>query len=207
MKLGIFGGTFNPIHYGHLRVAEEVRYDCGLDRIIFIPSGSPSLKTAEIADAGHRYRMTCIATGSNPCFGVSDVEMDSSSKSYTVNTVTRLRDIYRDDELFLILGMDVFLDLPAWREPERLVRLIDFIVMTRPGFPDDGLDASPFIEREEGRGLYRLKGGRTARVSRVTACDIASTGIRRLLREGKSIRYLLPEAVEQYIAETGLYRA
>jgi nicotinate-nucleotide adenylyltransferase len=208
MKLGIFGGTFNPIHYGHLRVAEEVRYGCGLDRIIFIPSGSPSLKTAEIAAADHRYKMTCLATGSNPGFGVSDIEMNYTSKSYTVNTVMKLNGMYPEDELCLIMGVDVFLDLPVWREPERLVGLIDFIVMTRPGFSTDELKASPFIDLSEGdgQGIYRLKGGRTARVIHVTACDVASTTIRQLLREGRSIKYLLPEPVEQYIVSAGLYR-
>jgi nicotinate-nucleotide adenylyltransferase len=208
MKLGIFGGTFNPIHYGHLRVAEEVRYGCGLDRIIFIPSGSPSLKTAEIADADHRYKMTCMATGSNPDFSVSDIEMHSISKSYTIKTVEKLNGMYPDDELCLIMGVDVFLDLPAWREPERLVSLIDFIIMTRPGFSVKELKSSPFVEAlcEAGHGNYHLKGGRTASVIQVTACDIASTTIRQLIREGKSIKYLLPEAVEQYIAASGLYR-
>jgi len=208
MRLGIFGGTFNPIHYGHLRVAEEVRYGRCLDRIIFIPSGSPSLKTSEIADAGHRYKMTCMATASNPDFGVSDIEMNSTVKSYTVNTVVKLNEIYPRDELYLIMGVDVFLDLPAWREPERLVSLIDFIIMTRPGCLVDELGKSPFVESygEAGKDIFRLRGGRTANLIQVTACDIASTTIRQLLREGRSIKYLLPEAVEQYIADSGLYR-
>jgi nicotinate-nucleotide adenylyltransferase len=208
MKLGIFGGTFNPIHYGHLRVAEEVRYGCGLDRIIFIPSGSPSLKTAEIADAEHRFKMTCMATGSNPDFSVSDIEMNSISKSYTIKTVERLNGMYPDDELCLIMGVDVFLDLPAWREPERLVGMTNFIIMTRPGFSVKDLGSSPFVDSscEAGHDIYRLKGGRTARVIQVTACDIASTAIRQLIRQGKSIKYLLPDAVEQYIDASGLYR-
>jgi nicotinate-nucleotide adenylyltransferase len=205
MNLGIFGGTFNPIHYGHLRVAEEVRYGYGLDRIIFIPSGSPSLKTSEVACAERRYRMTCMAVESNPAFSVSDVEMGFASKSYTINTVEKLAGLYPDDKLHLIMGVDVFLDLPAWREPERLVSLIDFIVMTRPGFALEELKSSPFVDSVAPDGSYRLKGGRTACAARVTACDIASTNIRRLIREGRSIKYLLPEAVENYIASEALY--
>jgi nicotinate-nucleotide adenylyltransferase len=207
MKLGIFGGTFNPIHNGHLRVAEEVRYGCGLDRIIFIPSGSPSLKTSEIADAKHRYKMTCLATESNPNFMMSDIEMHSVSKSYTINTVEKLNAMYPADKLYLIMGIDVFLDLPAWREPERLVSLISFIIMTRPGFTTDQLKSSPFFDSSgvAGPGVYCLKGGRIAAVAPVTACYIASTTIRQLLREGKSIKYLLPDVVEQYIESAGLY--
>jgi nicotinate-nucleotide adenylyltransferase len=138
---------------------------------------------------------------------VSDIEMHTVSKSYTINTVEKLCEIYPGDKLYLIVGIDVFLDLPAWREPERLVSLINFIIMTRPGFEIDQLKSSPFFDscRVTGPGGYCLKGGRTAAVASVTPCYIASTTIRKLLREGKSIKYLLPEAVEQYIASVGLY--
>jgi nicotinate-nucleotide adenylyltransferase len=208
MKLGIYGGTFNPIHTGHLRAAEEVRYGCGLDRIIFVPSGNPPLKTSEIADVRHRIEMTRLATQSNPFFGVSDIETHSGCKSYTINTVEKLCGIYPEDSLYLIMGIDVFLDLPFWREPEKLISLIDFIVMTRPGFGIDDLKASPFLEDCVGPVGQPccLKGGKTAIVAQVTACDFSSTAIRRLIGEGRSVKYLLPEAVEQYISSAGLYR-
>jgi nicotinate-nucleotide adenylyltransferase len=212
MKLGIFGGTFNPIHTGHLRVAEEVRYSCGLDRVIFVPSGSPPLKTSELADARHRVAMTRVATQSNNHFDVSDIEMQASDKSYTISTVQKLCEIYPGDKLYFIMGLDVFLDLPNWREPERLISLIDFIIMTRPGFRLDDLQSSPFIGdsgcmSDSGIVNCCLKGGRTAVVAQVTACDFSSTVIRQLLKEGKSVKYLMPEAVEQYIASNRLYKA
>jgi nicotinate-nucleotide adenylyltransferase len=211
MKLGIFGGTFNPIHTGHLRVAEEVRYICGLDRIIFVPSGSPPLKTSELADARHRVAMTCLATESNANFAVSDIEMQIGDKSYTINTVRKLAEIYRGAKLRFIMGLDVFLDLPNWREPETLISLIDFIIMTRPGFRLDELQTSPFIDECSGLGgpgtiTCSLKGGKTARVVQVTACDFSSTVIRQLLREGKSVKYLMPDEVAQYIASNHLYK-
>jgi nicotinate-nucleotide adenylyltransferase len=212
MKLGIFGGTFNPIHTGHLRVAEEVRYSCGLDRVIFVPSGNPPLKTSALVDVRHRVAMTRLAAESNHKFSVSDIETLSDRKSYTINTVEKLCEEHPADRLYLIMGIDVFLDLPAWREPERLVSLIDFILMTRPGFGIDDLQASPFLDNRGcpgGTGAVScyLKGGRTAFLARVTACDFSSTVIRQLLGEGKSIKYLVPDAVEQYIVSKRLYTA
>ena len=211
MKLGIFGGTFNPIHTGHLRVAEEVRYGCGLDRIIFVPSGSPPLKTSELADAAHRVAMTRLATESNINFAVSDIEMQVGDKSYTINTVQKLGEIYPGEKLYFIMGLDVFLDLPNWRAPEKLISSIDFIIMTRPGFRLEELQLSPFIGdpgcmNDSGRITCSLKGGRTALVAQVTACDFSSTAIRHLLKEGKSVKYLMPDAVEQYIASNRLYK-
>jgi len=210
MRLGIFGGTFNPIHFGHLRAAEEVRQVLGLDKIIFMPSGNPPLKSAELAEAYHRHSMTRLAAESNVDFLVSDLEMRQDEKSYTVTTVDRLHHMHPDDELFLILGLDAFLDLPDWKEPRRLVSSIKFVVVTRPGTDEKQLAESPFVEacRPSGKlGLSSLilKGGRESCVVRISAFDISSTMIRRLVREGKSIRYLLPETVEQYIKSKHLY--
>lgn len=215
MRLGIFGGTFNPIHFGHLRAAEEVRYGCNLDKIIFMPSGCPPLKSAELPEAIHRDAMTRLATGSNVNFLVSDLEMRQKVKSYTVTTVETLRKLYAGDELFFIMGLDAFLDLPHWREPERLVSSIDFIIVTRPGFEMQELMISPYIEdtgvkpqaamTAAGRISLHLKGGRNAQVVSISAFEVSSTSIRRLVREGKSIKYLVPEAVEQYIHSHHLY--
>jgi nicotinate-nucleotide adenylyltransferase len=210
MRLGIFGGTFNPIHMGHLRVAEEVRDICGLDRIIFVPSGNPPLKTNELAEATHREAMTRLATDSNISFAVSDIEMRDGDKSYTVNTIEKLRSIYPGDELFFIMGLDAFLDLPKWLWPERIISAMDFIVMTRPGFSCDEMKASPFVEgisigAAAGITDCRLKGGRKALVVQVTGIDISSKAIRQLVSSGSSIKYLVPETVEQYIASNRLY--
>ncbi|MBZ0155766.1 MAG: nicotinate-nucleotide adenylyltransferase [Alphaproteobacteria bacterium] len=212
MRRGIFGGTFNPIHFGHLRTAEEVRETCVLDSLLFIPSGNPPLKEADLADAGHRYAMVRRAVEANRHFSVSDIELLRTERSYTVTTLLELREKYPEDELFFILGMDAFLDIPNWWQPERLIRLVDFIVVARPGF--DLADAVRFPFLEEGAAPpppsfpspLRLAGGRTAVFLPVTALDISSTAIRRLVREDRSIRYLVPEAVEEYIRSHGLYR-
>ena len=210
MRLGIFGGTFNPIHFGHLRAAEEVRQVLGFDKIIFMPSGNPPLKTAELAEAHHRYSMTRLAAESNADFLVSDLEMSQDEKSYTVTTVERLHNIHPGDELFLILGLDAFLDLPDWKEPCRLVSSINFVVVTRPGTDERQLGDSPFVDAcwPSGNPGFRsllLKGGRESYIVRISAFDISSTMIRRLVKERKSIRYLLPETVEQYIHSQRLY--
>ena len=135
---------------------------------------------------------------------------EGDEKSYTVDTVERLGRTYPDDQLFFILGLDAFLDLPDWREPERLIGSIDFIIVTRPGFEMNELNATPFIEDDisefnDGVISCRLKGGRRAFIAAVSAFDVSSTNIRRLVREGGSIKYLLPEAVEQYILSHRLY--
>lgn len=212
MRLGIFGGTFNPVHFGHLRTAEEVRQKLSLDRIIFMPSGNPPLKIKDLAEAPHRYLMVKAATESNEDFSVLDIELTQTEKSYTVDTVQRLYGIYPQDELFFILGADAFLDMPNWRLPDRLVSQVDFIIVSRPGFDMEDIAKSPYID--DGGGVsgetpghqLKLKGGRRAVLMYVTQLGISSTDIRRLIRENKSIRYLLPQAVEKYIYEHGLYR-
>ncbi|MBA4348960.1 MAG: nicotinic acid mononucleotide adenylyltransferase [Thermodesulfovibrio sp.] len=212
MRLGIFGGTFNPIHYGHLRAAEEVRYKINLDRVIFIPSGNPPLKSSELSDAAHRYAMTKLATDLNVNFVVSDIELRQTGKAYTVNTLERLFEIYAGDELFFVLGIDAFLDIPNWRQPDRLIGMIDFIILTRPGFDLKDIIKSPFIsgriktDRIVGETIT-LKGGRKAIIVDIRPLDISSTEIRELAREDKSIKYILPEAVEKYIYTHNLYKS
>ncbi len=241
MRLGIFGGTFNPVHLGHLRTAEEVGYKLDLDKVIFIPSGNPPLKALDLPDAQHRYEMTKLATESNVNFTVSDIELRQAGKSYTVNTLQRLHGIYPQDELLFILGTDAFLDIPHWWQPDRLISMADFVIVARPEFSPEDLAKSPYVEHEsrrshpfikpvpcsdgrsgnaaapEGSGAvsatcdcstvrFRLRGGRSAVFVRVTPLDISSTDIRMLVRENKSIRYLLPETVEKYIHAHSLYR-
>jgi nicotinate-nucleotide adenylyltransferase len=212
MRIGVLGGTFNPIHYGHLRAAEEVRERLSLDRVLFIPAGVPPLKSADLAEAGLRYSMTELAVSTNGFFEVSDIECASPGASYSVNTVSRLRETYRGSELYFILGVDAFMDIPNWREPERLTGLTDFVVVNRPPYAFTELVTSPYVELEAlgepgEAGLQRvpLKGGRTALLADITPLDISATGIRALLRQGRSIKYLLPENVESFIILHGLY--
>jgi nicotinate-nucleotide adenylyltransferase len=216
MKVGIFGGTFNPIHYGHLRAAEEVREKLGLDKILFIPSGSPPLKIKELADAKHRYKMTRLAIVTNRLFELSDIECRLSGKSYTVKTVEELKKNNPEIEFSFILGIDAFLDVTNWWHPERLITLANFVIISRPDFRFIDLQISPYIKinrrilkrldnAEIETYTIKLKSSRNATFLRLTPIGISSTGIRRLLKEGKSIKYLLPAEVESYIIANKLY--
>ncbi len=222
MRLGIFGGTFNPVHYGHLRAAEEARFKNNLDKVIFIPSGNPPIKTSDLADALARYLMVATAIGTNPYFIVSDLELRQSEKSYTLNTLKSLKQIYSNDELYLILGIDAFLDMPEWWQPQKIIEFVDFFVVTRPGFSLKDIFNSPYINKNQtlpsfSEEPYRITSGtqdkinlslisgRSLTLFKITPVGISSTDIRGLIRDGRSIKYLLPEKVEQYIYEHNLY--
>ncbi len=216
MKVGIFGGTFNPIHYGHLRAAEEVREKLEFDKILFIPSGSPPLKIKELADAKHRYKMTRLAIVTNRLFELSDIECRLSGKSYTVKTVEELKKNNPEIEFSFILGIDAFLDVTSWWHPERLITLANFVIISRHDFRFIDLQISPYIKinrrilkrldnAEIETYTIKLKSSRNATFLRLTPIGISSTGIRSLLKEGKSIKYLLPAEVESYIIVNKLY--
>ena len=217
MKLGVFGGTFNPIHYGHLRAAEEAREMLGLDRVLFIPSGNPPLKSHDLADALQRYKMARLAVVRNRRFEVLDLECAGPGKSYTVNTVEKLLKIYSGAELYFMLGTDAFLDLPSWWRPDRLVLMVNFVLLFRPGNRFADLVSSPYLDVEK-ISLNRLdKGkletvtaclhtGREAVLIRTTPVAISSTDIRRRVKQGLSIKYLLPEEVESFIISNKLYQ-
>jgi len=217
VRLGIFGGTFNPVHSGHLRTAEEARYKLRLDKVIFVPAGNPPFKERDAVAASHRYAMATLAAASNKDFIVSDFEAVKRGKSYTVDTFQMLRKRYPGDELFFILGSDAFLDMPKWREPEKLTGMTDFIIVGRPGFSFGAIAGSPYIvslKSQEGASAqpavdaytcYSLKSGRSAFLVPVTQMDISSTCIRRLVEEKRSIKYLLPASVERYIKKHKLY--
>ena len=210
MRLGIFGGTFNPIHSGHLRTAEEVRYKLRLDKVIFVPSGNPPLKEYDAVEASHKLAMAALAAASNKYFIVSDIEAGSRRKSYTVDTLRTLKKKYPGDELYFILGSDAFLEIPKWRQPEKLTGMTDFIIVLRPGCGRDAIANSTYIKRINTESAhdfqsYRLVSGRLAFLVPVTQLDISSTGIRNLIRQNKSVKYLLPESVERYIRKHKLY--
>ena len=217
MKVGIFGGTFNPIHYGHLRAAEEVKEKVTLDRILFIPSGRPPLKSSDIADVKHRYEMTRLALMKNTHFEISDRECRQKGKSYTVKTLKELKRSHPERDFYFILGIDTFLDIPNWWHHGELLALAHFIIISRPGFQFVDLQMSPLIETKKSvlRKLdvkeidtYRmeLKGHTTLTLLRSTPVGISSTEIRRLIKQDGSIKYLLPVPVESYIISNKLYR-
>jgi nicotinate-nucleotide adenylyltransferase len=216
MRLGVFGGTFNPIHYGHLRAAEEAREKVALEKVIFVPSASPPLKSGDLADVEHRFLMTAMAVQHNEYFEISDIECRKPEKSYTVTTARVLRQEYPDAEIFFILGVDAFMEIPQWREPDELMRLIDFIIIGRPTMRFASLARSPYLDVDPGEleGLDRgtgealtatLEGGRKAVLLGIPLLDISSTAIRVLIGEGRSIKYLLPEKVESFIMSNRLY--
>jgi nicotinate-nucleotide adenylyltransferase len=218
VKIGIFGGTFNPIHYGHLRAAEEVREKFHLAKIIFIPSKSPPLKTHELIESEHRYKMTELALSGNGFFEISDIEFKRPGKSFTVQTLEELRRIFHDMDLYFILGIDSFLEIPTWWQPEKLMSLIDFIIIARPSFRFVDLLLSPYInaqrndleklDKEELESYSTtLKSKRVVIALKIPLLDISATEIRKRIREGKSIKYLLPESVESYIIANKLYKS
>jgi nicotinate-nucleotide adenylyltransferase len=217
MKIGVFGGTFNPIHYGHLRSAEEIRRIFGLNRIFFIPSGNPPLKRKDLAAADHRYNMVRMTIRDNPYFEVLDIECVRSGKSYTVNTLEQLLKNYPGADFSFMLGIDAFLDIPNWREPEKLLSLTNFIVLSRPGKSFTDLFQSPYLDMNKtllgslDRGAREscttvLQNGKKVFLAKVTPIGISSTDIRKYVKKGFSVKYLLPAEVESYIISHSLYR-
>lgn len=209
MKLGIFGGTFNPIHYGHLRSAQEVSEDLGLERLIFIPSFIPPHKElAHDVPGGQRLETVRLAIQDNPLFELSAFEVEAGVTSYSIKTIEHVRKRYQTTPYF-ILGQDAFNEIISWYEAPRLFSLTHFVVMTRPGSPRQPLSATlgdlsaPFTATDTG---YRNAGGCEIIFLEVTPLDISSSLIRSLCRSGRSIRYLVPPAVEAYIARERIYR-
>lgn len=216
MKIGIFGGTFNPIHYGHLRSAEEIRTMFGLERIFFIPSGNPPLKRKDLAEATHRHKMVRMAVRGNPYFEALDIECIRPGKSYTINTLELLVKEHADVDFYFMLGIDAFLDIPNWREPSKILSLTNFIVLSRPGNNFEDLLDSPYLDIKKtglagldkgGRESCRttLKKSRKVFLAKVTPIGISSTDIRKSVKKGSSIKYMLPENVESYIISKNLY--
>ncbi|OHB30400.1 MAG: nicotinate (nicotinamide) nucleotide adenylyltransferase [Desulfuromonadaceae bacterium GWC2_58_13] len=213
MKIGILGGTFNPIHLAHLRIAEEVREACALDQIVFIPAAVPPHKTlGEDIPFAHRLAMVEAAIAENPYFAVSDIESRRTGKSYSVHTLEALHRERPDDELFFIIGMDSFRDLQSWKEYRRLFELCNIVVAARPGVVvDDPKRLLPVAIMKEfcyncASKSLRHHSGTSLIFVEETFLDISSTHIRQLISEERSTRYLMPPAVYSYIESHGLYR-
>ena len=197
-RLGIMGGTFDPIHYGHLVGAEMARSKFNLNKVIFIPSGTPPHKDrSDITAAGLRYEMIERAIQDNPAFDISAIELERKGPSYTVDTLRVLRDFWPDHELYFITGSDVLCEIFSWHEVEEILKMTEFIGAARPGF-----DASDFLlkvhqEHPETQGRIHY--------IEVPALAISSTDIRARVKLGEPIRYLLPEPVRLFIQDHGLY--
>ena len=222
-RLGIFGGTFNPIHLGHLVVAEEVRERFSLDRVLFVPSYLPPHKSVDVAPARARLAMVRLSIKDNPYFGLSDVEVRREAKSYTVDTLQDMRERV-SARLFFLIGSEAFFHLHTWKEPPELFRYTHFIVMKRAGRDvsveelEDYLEefhrSFPMVEfyyqgKLEDIQVFTVHGhGFDSRIylTPVVSVGISSTGIRKRLRKGLSIKYRVPSEVEKFIGETGLYK-
>ncbi|MBR0383506.1 MAG: nicotinate-nucleotide adenylyltransferase [Eubacteriaceae bacterium] len=197
-KIGIMGGSFNPIHIGHLHLAESARIEFGLDLVIFVPTGdNPFKHKNDGIDREHRYRMVELAIASNPYFAATRIEIDRYGNSYTIDTVRDLKSRLPEDDLFLITGADIVFELPKWREAEELMQSVAFISAYRPGYPKRKFDRQiKTLQKKYGARIYKLLS---------SEMDVASTDIRKRLSNNQSIRYLIPENVEAYIRENHLY--
>ncbi len=193
-KLGIMGGTFNPIHQGHLVAAEFICDEFKLNEVLFVPSGKPPHKdNNKIASPEHRWMMTVLATASNEHFSVSSLEIDRVGESYTRDTILQLKKIYpQKTQCYFITGADAIAEISSWHRTEDLSRITKFIAASRPGYE---LDMKSIDSRFQ-QCTYLIE---------IPALTISSTEIRKRIREGKTIKYLLPEPVEKYIFKNKLY--
>ena len=213
-RIGIFGGTFNPIHMGHLKVAETVQRSFHLHKILFIPSYIPPHKeSSDIASASYRLKMVELALATYPQFIPSSIEIKAKGKSYSILTLKRLKILYPQALIFFVLGIDAFLEIDTWKEYRKILAQCFFIIVSRPGYRLE--DAKSVLEedyrermvkvseqeriREDMLQMYRLF------LLSMNSLDIASTEIREKIRKGESVRGLVPGAVERYIWERHLY--
>ncbi|MBN1548585.1 MAG: nicotinate-nucleotide adenylyltransferase, partial [Syntrophaceae bacterium] len=209
MKWGLFGGTFDPIHIGHLRCAEEIREMFDLDRIIFIPAARPPHKTdVPITDFTHRERMIHLAIAGNLYFECSDLEQRRPGKSFSVETVTYFLETYPQEvDIYFIVGQDAFQAIQTWREWERLLGLCNFIVMTRPGYEQKDLHGilpaslAESFRYDAVQRSFQGSSGHAIYLREVTLLNVSSSGIRERTGRGESINYLVPETVKQYLQE------
>jgi nicotinate-nucleotide adenylyltransferase len=196
VKLGVLGGTFDPVHVGHLVLAEQAREQLALDRVLWVPTGDPWRKSEDdVSAAEHRCAMVRLAVQDNPAFELCTLEVERQGPSYSVDTFVALRDNYSDAQFAFLLGLDSLRDVPNWREPQRLLELTSLAVAPRAG------------ERLAKAELERLLPGLSERVVWVEMprIDISATELRRRVAEGRSVRYQVPAAVDAYIREHRLY--
>ena len=198
-KIGIMGGTFDPIHFAHLFIAQTALDRLELNKVIFIPTGKPPHKQERlITDSYNRIDMLNLATKSNPKFEISSIEINRDKTSYTIDTIKELQLYYgKDTDIYFITGTDAFIDIESWKEYKELLSIAKFIVMTRQVLNSELLDEKiELFIKEYGANITKIE---------IPTLDISSTDIRRRIREGISIKYLLPESVEKYILKNRLY--
>ncbi len=196
-RLGVMGGSFNPIHLGHLMAAEFAREAFRLDAVLFVPNRYSPFKAPEaVAPAEDRYLMVALAVHDHPAFRASRIEVDRPGPSYTVETLRRLSEEYPSAELYFITGLDAILELPRWKDPQEILRLAQIVAVSRPGHTPD-----------EAEWALDADWKKRIRILEVPTLSVSATEIRARIAAGRSIRYLVPEPVRAYLEETGLYRA
>jgi nicotinate-nucleotide adenylyltransferase len=192
-RVGVMGGTFDPIHHGHLVAASEVQAWFDLDEVVFVPTGDPWQKSHRtVSPAEHRYLMTVIATAANPRFTVSRVDIDRAGRTYTIDTLRDLKAERPDDDLYFITGVDALAEIFTWRDADELFELAQFVGCTRPGYEMDG------------RTLESIPADRVT-VVEIPALAISSTECRERTQRGEPVWYLVPDGVVQYIGKYALY--
>ncbi|MFH2065694.1 MAG: nicotinate-nucleotide adenylyltransferase [Pseudomonadota bacterium] len=216
MRIGLFGGTFNPIHFGHIHVSKEIKHKFELDQLYMIPSAIPPHKKRQgVADARDRLNMTRLAVSSLDGYLVSDVEITRSGPSYTVDTIDYFQNALPENaKIFLILGMDAFLEIDTWKSYKKLFTKLPLIIMSRPGTEHVGFQELSSHIREKISDHYYFQKNcncfehqtkQSIYLVKVSPYDISSTDIRKIIRRKQSLKYLVPEKVEQYIKNKGLY--
>ena len=213
MRIAIMGGTFNPIHFGHLRIAEEVREAFSLDKALFIPTFQPPHKdNGSLISPEHRLEMVRLAIKDNPFFEASDIEIKRGGRSYSVVTLKALHEMHPDIEIHFIVGTDSFNDITTWCEYEELFRLTNFIVIPRPGYAVKKIGEVLPVELarkfwyDSEKAVYANAYGRFVSYMETTLYSISASRIRKMIKEELSTRYLLPVEVEGYIRKNRLYR-
>jgi len=190
-KIGFLGGTFDPIHSGHLILAQQLLEQFQLDRVIFIPAATPPHKDdRSVSLTQHRFEMTRTAIEDNPLFEISDIELKREGKSYTIDTIKKLKELYPGSDLFLLGGSDILTEFETWKDPEKIFQEVKVVIGIRPGY--DKIDSdNEFFKKSI--------------IAEIDGLQVSSTQIRRKVREGKTIKYLVPLKIEEYIIAKGLY--
>jgi nicotinate-nucleotide adenylyltransferase len=211
-RLGILGGTFDPIHLGHLRAAEEIGEALSLEKVFLIPSASPPHKTeVPISPFHQRLAMARLGAGYSTLLEATDLEGRRPGPSYSIETLRQLQKIFKEDfELFFLMGSDAFLEIKSWREYSALFDYANFVIMKRSGVESHRLDAllqslEPQFKKTPEEDVYTTPTGKRLIFIATAVMDISSTRIRKMVSEGKSIRFLVPELVREYIMSEGLY--
>jgi len=217
-SVGLLGGTFNPIHNGHVAIARQAREVLALDRVVLIPTGDPPHKPHEnLAAAKDRFEMVRLAIASDRSLSISDVEVRRSGKSYTIDTIRLLQQEYGPDaRLFFLIGLDAFLEFPTWRDPATLLTLCSFVVLSRPGLSFQALSGLPLIPSIPHASLVELDAGRSVRLDvpvgaqsliclRLPPNSVSASDIRARIAQGAPTAKLLPPVVESYILQHHIY--